>query len=59
MQEAFNISFVFSSHDHNLISAADDLIVLRDGLIQTIKRKAIDPAAPAADGVGTVARGVA
>jgi putative ABC transport system ATP-binding protein len=49
MQEAFNISFVFSSHDNNLISAADDLIVLRDGAIHSIKRKSVEAvvAAPA------------
>jgi putative ABC transport system ATP-binding protein len=48
MQEAFNISFVFSSHDSNLISSADDLIVLGDGAIQSIKRKPMDGAPPAA-----------
>jgi putative ABC transport system ATP-binding protein len=43
MQEAFHISFVFSSHDSNLISAADDLIVLRDGAIESVKRKPLNP----------------
>ncbi len=42
MQERYNISFVFASHDRNLIEAADDLIVLEDGVIQSIRRKAID-----------------
>ena len=46
MQEAFNISFVFSSHDDNLIGAADDLIVLRDGVIRSIKRKAMEATVP-------------
>ena len=41
MQSRYKISFIFSSHDRSLIDAADDLIVLRDGVIQSIKRKAI------------------
>ncbi len=40
MQERYKISFIFSSHDRDLISAADDLIFIRDGQIQSIKRKA-------------------
>lgn len=39
MQEAYKISFLFSSHDQNLMDAADDLISLRDGVIQAIRRK--------------------
>ncbi len=39
MQERYKISFIFSSHDRDVISAADDLIYIRDGLIQSIKRK--------------------
>lgn len=39
MQERYKISFIFSSHDRTLINAADDLIVLRDGVIQSIQRK--------------------
>ncbi len=39
MQSRYQISFIFSSHDRSLISAADDLIMLRDGLIQSIRRK--------------------
>ncbi|HZF80546.1 MAG TPA: ABC transporter ATP-binding protein, partial [Rubrivivax sp.] len=42
MQTRYKISFLFSSHDRSLISAADDLIVLRDGVIQSIKRKVLD-----------------
>ncbi len=42
MQERYHISFVFASHDRDLIGAADDLILLRDGVIQSIQRKAID-----------------
>jgi len=39
MQHHFEISFIFSSHDPSLIRAADDLIVLRDGAIQSVRRK--------------------
>jgi putative ABC transport system ATP-binding protein len=39
MQARYQITFIFSSHDRSLIGAADDLIVLRDGLIQSIRRK--------------------
>ncbi len=39
MQSRYKISFIFSSHDRNLIEAADDLIILRDGVIQSIRRK--------------------
>jgi putative ABC transport system ATP-binding protein len=42
MQRNFKISFIFSSHDSGLIKAADDLIVLRDGVIQSIRRKPVD-----------------
>lgn len=42
MQESYQISFIFSSHDRSVISSADDLIVLRDGVIQSIRRKAYD-----------------
>lgn len=39
MQINFRISFIFSSHDSSLIEAADDLIVLRDGAIQSVRRR--------------------
>ena len=39
MQRRFNISFLFSSHDRSLIDAADDLVTLKDGVIQSIRRK--------------------
>lgn len=38
MQKRYKMSFLFSSHDRSLISAADDLIVLRDGIIHSIRR---------------------
>ncbi|MBU6256971.1 MAG: ABC transporter ATP-binding protein [Burkholderiales bacterium] len=43
MQEQYRISFLFSSHDRSLMKAADDLITLRDGVIQGIHRKAVGP----------------
>ncbi len=49
MQERYSISFVFASHDRSLIEAADDLIMLKDGMIQSIQRKAIDDEHDAAD----------
>lgn len=42
MQERYKISFMFSSHDRDVIGAADDLIYLRDGMIQSIHRKKAD-----------------
>ncbi len=47
MQAQYRISFLFSSHDRGLMKAADDLIVLRDGVIQSITRKAPTEAAAA------------
>jgi putative ABC transport system ATP-binding protein len=44
MQERYRMSFIFSSHDREVISAADDLIYLRDGVIESIRRKRRDPA---------------
>jgi putative ABC transport system ATP-binding protein len=41
MQERYKISFIFSSHDRDVIHAADDLIFLRDGLVQQIRRKRV------------------
>ena len=37
--ERYEISFLFSSHDPEVIKAADDIIYLKDGLIQKIQRK--------------------
>jgi putative ABC transport system ATP-binding protein len=33
------ISFIFSSHDREVIKAADDIIFLKDGLVQNVTRK--------------------
>ena len=42
MQTRYHISFIFSSHDPSVIQAADDLIMLRDGIIHSVKRKGED-----------------
>ena len=39
MQERYNISFVFSSHDRDVLGAADDTIALKDGVIHSIRRR--------------------
>ena len=49
MQMAFGISFLFSSHDRSLLTIADDVIHLRDGVIHGIQRKVDAPAPPAPD----------
>lgn len=40
MVDRYAISFIFSSHDPDVISAADDTILLKDGHISGIRRKA-------------------
>ena len=47
MQRRYGITFLFSSHDRAVIGAADDTIVLKDGEIRSIERRAA--AAPAAE----------
>ena len=49
MQLAFGISFLFSSHDRSLLTIADDVIHLRDGIIHGIQRKANVQATPLID----------
>lgn len=44
MQRRFNISFLFSSHDPSLMDAADDLVALKDGVIQSVQSRT--PTAP-------------
>jgi len=39
MVDRYAISFIFSSHDPDVISAADDTILLKDGHIHGIRRK--------------------
>lgn len=39
MVDRYQISFIFSSHDPEVIKAADDTIFLHDGLIRDIRRK--------------------
>ena len=50
MQARYKISFLFSSHDRSVMSAADDLIMLKDGVIQSIRRKNIETEPDAQDG---------
>jgi len=47
MQMRHRISFLFSSHDRGLIDIADDLVVLRDGMIQSIRRRPLEELARA------------
>ncbi len=42
MVERYQISFIFSSHDREVIKAADDTIFLKDGLIHGIRRKGLE-----------------
>jgi putative ABC transport system ATP-binding protein len=42
MVDRYNISFIFSSHDPEVIKAADDTIFLKDGRIQSIRRKGME-----------------
>ena len=39
MQKRYQISFIFSSHDRDVIKAADDTIFITDGVIRSISRK--------------------
>lgn len=38
MQRELHVSFVFSSHDPNVLAAADDAVMIRDGRIEKIER---------------------
>jgi len=44
MVQRYEISFIFSSHDPEVIKAADDTIFLKDGLIRAIRRKGMENA---------------
>ena len=44
MVARYEISFIFSSHDPEVIKAADDTIFLKDGIIQGIRRKSQEAA---------------
>jgi putative ABC transport system ATP-binding protein len=39
MQRRYNMSFIFSSHDQAIFKAADDLIIIQDGVIKEVRRK--------------------
>lgn len=45
MVDRYQISFIFSSHDPEVIKAADDTIFLKDGLISGIRRKGVEASA--------------
>jgi len=45
MVSRYGISFIFSSHDPEVIKAADDTIFIKDGLIRGIRRKGMEAAA--------------
>jgi putative ABC transport system ATP-binding protein len=45
MVDRYEISFIFSSHDPDVIKAADDTIFLKDGVINGIRRKGSEDAA--------------
>jgi putative ABC transport system ATP-binding protein len=40
MQRRQHVSFVFSSHDPKVLAAADDAVVIRDGRIEKVERRA-------------------
>ena len=44
MVDRYMVSFIFSSHDPEVIKAADDTIFLKDGIIHGIRRKGQDDA---------------
>ena len=44
MQVQYKISFIFSSHDREVLRAADDVIYIKDGVIRAVRRR--DPERP-------------
>jgi putative ABC transport system ATP-binding protein len=40
MQRDLHVSFVFSSHDPKVLAAADDAVMIRDGRIEAVERRA-------------------
>ena len=44
MVDRYQISFIFSSHDPDVIKAADDTISLKDGMIRAVHRKGVEVA---------------
>ena len=45
MVDRFQVSFIFSSHDSDVIKAADDTIFLKDGRIRGVRRKGAEASA--------------
>ena len=51
MQQQYEISFVFASHDRAVIREADDTIFLKDGVIRGIRRRGDTHPEPPPDSV--------
>jgi putative ABC transport system ATP-binding protein len=47
MQREHHVSFVFSSHDPKVMAEADDAVMIRDGRIESIERRAAQDGSPA------------
>jgi putative ABC transport system ATP-binding protein len=45
VQQRYRTSFLFSSHDRQVIGEADDTIYLKDGAVRSIRRREPQPAA--------------
>ncbi len=41
MQREQQVSIVICSHDPQVIAAADDIIVIRDGCVESVKRSGV------------------
>ena len=41
MQREHHVTFVFSSHDPKVLAEADDAVMISDGRIQRIERRAV------------------
>jgi ABC-type molybdate transport system ATPase subunit len=39
MQRELKVSFIFSSHDQQVLDAADDTVLIRDGKVAAVERE--------------------
>jgi putative ABC transport system ATP-binding protein len=46
VQQRYRVSFLFSSHDPKVVSEADDIVYLKDGIIEEVRRKPQVEASP-------------
>jgi putative ABC transport system ATP-binding protein len=46
MQREYHVTFVFSSHDPNVLAAADDAVFLRDGAISSVEMRRTNGVTP-------------